>query len=223
MSLALLEQIAGQPAPGALSPLQLRMRDQAMALVRDEELLRAADHFNLLPLDGIEGEELLIGAERLRAPLLLPPADQGELTAVTCGVCTLGPWLEHKVGELFEKKQRSLGLALDSFGNELLLALGRRLQDRIFAACRERGLSVGRELRAGDPGLDLAAQAGVLRLAQAERIGIRLHGGHLLNPLKSASVVFAVGRDLPQSARSVCADCPSRARCTLTTSTFEAA
>ena len=61
--------------------------------------------------------------------------------------------------------------------------------------------------------MDLDAQAAVLRLAEADKIGVGLHRGQLITPLKSASVVFAVGRDLPEVAWSRCETCPSAAKC----------
>ena len=71
------------------------------------------------------------------------------------------------------------------------------------------------ELRAGDPGLALDAQAAVLRLAQAGGIGVRLGSGQEMQPLKSVSMVFGIGVDLPKTHWSRCDDCSSRAKCGL--------
>jgi hypothetical protein len=102
---------------------------------------------------------------------------------------------------------------LDELGVELLFALGRRIQDRMLSECYRKRLSMGAELHAGDPGLDLEAQAAVLRLAQAQAIGVELYKGTLITPLKSGSVVFAVGRNLPEVAWSRCESCPSSNKC----------
>ena len=200
--------------PGNLSPVRARQRAKAIALVREESLLEAmgyrCDH---LPVERIDGGRVYVGGDSLCAPMLVPA--RGELTHLGFGACTLGDKLEARVTSLFRDKRAALALALDQVGNELLLALGRRLQDRLLGEVRRRRLMLGQELHAGDPGLELSAQALVLRLSGAEQIGISLYRDSLLHPLKSVSVVFAVGRDLPRVTLSRCERCPSRKRCTL--------
>jgi len=95
------------------------------------------------------------------------------------------------------------------------LAVSRRLQDKLLAEVRRRGLTLSGELRPGDPGLALEAQAAVLRLAQAEAIEVALRGAHTLVPLKSLSMVMGVGLDLPSASWSRCDLCPSRVGCKL--------
>ncbi|MBI4984668.1 MAG: hypothetical protein HZC24_04825 [Rhodocyclales bacterium] len=206
----LLRELAKNP-PAGLSPVRLRLRDQALALLAAEELVEAAYCHRIVPLDRPAAETLHAGGEALYAPRLLPEA--GELTALGCGVCTVGPHIETRITRLFAEKRASLALAVDEVANEMLFALGRRVQDRLFADCRRRNLAMAGELHAGDPGLDITAQAAVLRLAQADRIGVGVHGGHLLTPLKSTSVVFGVGIDLPEVTWSRCDACPSSAKC----------
>jgi hypothetical protein len=94
-----------------------------------------------------------------------------------------------------------------------LFALSRRLQDRIVADARKRGLSAAGELRAGDPGLALAAQAAVLRLARAAEIGLSVSRSELLHPLKSMSMILGIGVDLPPARWSRCDQCPSASKC----------
>lgn len=208
----LTRELAKNP-PAGLSSLRARMRGQALALVEAEDLLDAAYCYRIVPLERPAGETFYVGDEVLYMPRLLPAS--GELTALGCGVCTIGPQVEARVGDLFRAKRASLALALDEVANELLFALARRIQDHMLVECVRRGLTMAGELHAGDPGLDIAAQAAVLRLAHAETIGVGLHGGHLLTPLKSGSVVFGVGRDLPVATWSRCDACPSAAKCKL--------
>ncbi|HYG89461.1 MAG TPA: hypothetical protein VD978_24760 [Azospirillum sp.] len=152
-----------------------------------------------------------IGGEALDAARLLP--ESGTLTALACGVCTIGSRLERRVSALFVERKMSLALALDALGNELLRIAVRRLQDRMLADARRQGLSMAGELRPGDPGLALAAQPAVLRLAGAESIGVSVTSGLALDPLKSASMVLGVGIDLPPARWSRCDDCPTAPRC----------
>ena len=205
----LLREIAGQ-APAKSSARQ-RFREEAIALIEREELAEPAIAFAITDLDAPAAETLKAGGESFFAPKLLPSA--GRLTALACGVATVGPRLEERVGLLFRERTMSLALALDDVANDLLLAVSRRLQDRMLLTARMRGLTMAGELRPGDPGLALNAQAGVLRLADASSIGISLFGGHMLNPVKSVSMMLGVGLDLPPARWSRCDECGSRATC----------
>ena len=208
----LLRELANNP-PAGLSSVRLRLRAAALALAATEDLVDAGYCHHIVLLDRPAAATLHAGGEVLHAPRLLP--ESGELTGVGCGVCTVGPRIEARVSSLFKEKRASLALAMDEIANEMLFALGRRVQDRMLSECMRRGLAMAGELHAGDPGLDITAQAAVLRLAGADRIGVRVHGGHLLTPLKSGSVVFGVGRDLPAVSWSRCDNCPSAGKCTL--------
>jgi hypothetical protein len=205
----LLREIAGQVPAG--SALRQRFRDEALALIEREKLAEPAITFAITDLDAPAAETLKAGGESFFAPKLLPSS--GRLTALACGVATVGPRLEERVGLLFRERTMSLALALDDVANDLLLAASRRLQDRMLLTAQMRGLTMAGELRPGDPGLSLNAQAGVLRLADASSIGVSLYGGHMLNPVKSVSMMLGAGVELPPARWSRCDDCGSRATC----------
>ena len=206
-----LAALAEEPLGGRASLARSRLRTQALALARSEALVEAAYSYCIVALEEPVTEWLCAGAERLHAPWLLPAS--GRLTAIACGACTLGPLLERRVALLFAERRASLAVALDQLGNEALMAVGRRAEDRIAADVARRGLTMAGELRAGDPGLALQAQAAVLRLAQAETVGVSVNASHLMLPLKSTSMVLGVGVDLPAAQWSRCDHCPTRDRC----------
>ena len=193
----LLRSVAATAMPGQPSALRARMRLEALALAERENLGEVAWSYRIVALDQPVTETLKVDGETLHAPWLLPAS--GQLTALACASCTVGPALEARVTELFAQKRASLGLALDALGNELLFAGSRLVQDRMLADARRQGLNLSGELRPGDPGLGLDAHAAVLRLAQAESIGVTLHHGHTLLPLKSFSVVMGAGIELPKA------------------------
>jgi hypothetical protein len=202
-----------QPAPlnGRPSAARTRLRAEALAMARDDALVHAAYSYRIVPLEAPAAPVLTAGGESLEAPWLLPAT--GQLTALACGVCTLGPALERRVSELFAQRRVSLAMALDELGNELLFDISRRAKDRMQTEARRNGLTMSGELRAGDPGLALEAQGAVLRLAGADSIGISLSEGFVMHPLKSTSMVLGVGVDLPASSWSRCDKCNSRDRC----------
>jgi hypothetical protein len=208
-----LREVADSPRFGRPSALRDRLRREALELARAEELVDAAYSYRIVALEAPAAPRLRAGGETLHAPRLLP--ESGQLTALACAVCTLGTRLEQRVTSLFAERRASLALALDELGNELLFAASRRVQDRMLVDAARRGLSVAGELRAGDPGLALAEQATVLRLAQAGLIGVHVSDDQLMQPLKSVSMVMGVGLDLPPAQWSRCDDCPRREKCKL--------
>ncbi len=206
-----LKHVVAAGAPAAASKIGLRFRDEAIDLARAEGLGKISIAYAIVALDAPASEVLCAGGEFFHAPRLLPPS--GELTALAFGVCTLGPALERRVSALFAERLVSLALALDSLGNQILMEATRRLQDRILTNVAKRGLTMAGELRAGDPGLALETQPAVLRLAAGGRIGVKMTETLALHPLKSASVVYGVGHDLPPAIWSRCDDCRWRTKC----------
>lgn len=181
---------------------QERFRREAAELAEREGLIEVAVAHHVVPLD--HGE--VLDTARLHP-------ESGTLTALACGVCTIGPRLERRVSALFAERRMSLALALDAHGNARLRDAVRTLQDRMLAEVRRQGLTMAGELRPGDPGMALDAQPAVLRLAGAERIGVAVTHGLALSPAKSASMVLGVGIDLPPARWSRCDDCPTAPRC----------
>jgi hypothetical protein len=207
----LLRDIAAAPCTGGPLRQRGRFRPEAVDLLEREDLLRAAYCYRIVPLDEPPSDVLRAGGETLDALRLVP--ESGQLTALAIGICTLGPALEQRISALFAERRMSLALALDELGNELLFALSRRVQDRIVIEARQHHLTAAGELRAGDPGLPLAAQTAVHRLAGAGSIGVSVTQGQVLHPLKSMSMVLGIGIDLPPARWSRCDDCPSASRC----------
>jgi hypothetical protein len=197
--------------PAALPPAHARRRCAALALARDEGLVEAAYSYRIVPLTAANDGRFELAGETLPAPWLVP--ESGQLTALACAVCTIGPRLDARIRDLFQARRAALALELDRLGNQLLAALNRVLQDRMHGDVRRRGLSMAGELRSGDPGLGIETQPGVLRLAAADTIGIGLGHGVAIAPSRSLSMVLGVGIDLPPVRWSRCDDCPSRARC----------
>lgn len=200
------------PPRRPLSPARARLRAEALELVEAEGLGMASASYRFVPLERTEaGGVLCVDGEELPAPWLLPAS--GELTAVACAVCTLGEALPERASSLFAVRRAALAVELDALGNELLFAAARVLQDRMLADARKQGLTMAGELRSGDPGLALETQATVLRLAEAEAIGVSASKGGMMHPVKSTSMVLGVGLELPDTQWSRCERCPSRPRC----------
>ena len=200
-------------APGDRSGTSaaLKLRESVLGLAAEEGLGGSRYTLRIVPLQRQSGGQLWVEGRRLFAPRLVPPS--GELTALGFAACTLGEALEARVRSLFQARRPALAMSLDALGNEMLGVVSRRAQDRLQGQVSRLGLSMAGELRPGDPGLGLEAQEAVLALCGGERIGIRVYGPGLLEPLKSTTMVLGVGRELPEADWSRCDGCRSRDRC----------
>jgi hypothetical protein len=212
-----LREVESGPAPPLVARRErlVALRRGALGRVRRERLAEPRGCWRIVALDQAPTDDgsLRVEGRRIDAPQLVPAS--GRLTGLAFGVATLGARLEAEVGALFAARQASLAVALDGVANELLAALARRVQDRLLVDARRQGLTVAGELRAGDPGLELAAQPDVLALAGASAIGVGLAPTLMMQPAKTTSFVHGVGESLPAQTWSRCDRCRFRARCML--------
>jgi hypothetical protein len=211
-----LKAVARASTSRARSAAAMSLRASALALAAEEGLGECRYALRIVPLQKQLRGRLTLEGETLFAPRLVPAS--GELTALGVAACTLGGALERRVRALFAERRPSLAMALDTLGNEMLTVVNRRVEERMQAKASRLGLQMAGELRPGDPGLGLDAQAAVLALSGGAQIGIRLSGDCLLEPVKSTTTVLGIGRELPETSWSRCAECRSRERCDWTRS-----
>ena len=206
-----LKAVTRTPQVTARSPAAVKARARVLGLVREEGLGESRYALRIVPLEKEADGYLTLEGETVFAPWLVPTS--GRLTALGVGLVTLGPAVEARVLQLFAEKQAALALALDQFAGELLFATGARLEARLRILAKRQGLSLSGELHPGDPGLALEAQQTLMRWMAPDTLEILLHNGHLLNPLKSGSVIYGIGENLPPATWSRCDMCPSRSKC----------
>lgn len=206
-----LKSVTRTAGPALCSPTAEKLRERALRLATEEGLGESRYALRIVPLERQAGGSLTLEGETLFAPRLVPSS--GELSALGFAACTLGGALEARVRSLFQARRPSLALALNALGEEMLASLNRRAQDRIQAHASRLGLTMAGELRPGDPGLGLEAQAAVLALAGGAHIGVRLSDYRMLEPVKSVTMVLGIGHNLPEATWSRCEECRSRERC----------
>lgn len=179
-----------------------------------EQLTAPAFTYRIVPARIAHGGMIEVGKATLLAPAIA--AEPGDLLAIGVAACTLGAALQERISQLFAARQRSLALALDSIGNELLFRLADRATGAIRRDARRDGMGIGMEISPGDPGLPLDQQATVLALAGACPADIALTGAGMLAPVQSMSLLVTLGRNLRhRSAAARCKACPSQDRCTV--------
>lgn len=180
--------------------------------IRDEGLIRPrAAYREHLVSDAFEEGFCLEGGSVLRGRLLAETFAGAR--SLVAAACTIGPALEKKAGEHFREGRQLRGFLLDTAGSaavDLLAAEVCRLIKRGITS----GASISSPVSPGMPGFPLSAQAGLLSLAGAERIGVRLTSGGMLDPRKSLTMLMATGGVMPQwTPEEACSRCPMFARC----------
>ena len=206
---SLLAAIEKRPPRTGLVP---KFRQAAVAMLRDEALAKPQFVFRIVPVQNSLDADLDFGESRLHVPALAGVASK--VTSVASTVCTLGTSLEARVSALCTERRLSLALALDEVGNELLLNSVRQALLQIRREARRQGVSSGNSFSPGCSGFALDQQAGVVALAGGDRIGISVTSHGMLNPVKSRSLIVAIGAGLSaQPLYRMCDECSSRKQC----------
>ena len=191
------------------SPSLLKSAADAIAL--GSELFAPAAVYGEFPVLGIEGEELLVGANGATARLrvgpkidLLEPAER-----VLIAVNTIGPALEARVDELQHGREPLEAYMLDSVGVVGLGAVGEAVRAIAERRAAELGWGVGAALAPGSlVGWPLRGQRELCALLPLDEIGVVLNDACVLVPHKSASILIGLGpRYTASRVGSVCRFC----------------
>jgi hypothetical protein len=190
-------------------PAIMQSTQKAIALA--QELLAPAAVYEEFPVQGIEGEELILSTNRGGARLkigpkidLLYPAER-----VIVAVDTIGPALARVVGELQADRETLDAYMLDSVGVVALGAVGEVLRELVQERAADLGWGIGAALAPGSLlGWPLKGQRDLCALLPLSSIGVGLNTSCVLKPHKSASMLIGLGPDYPSShVGSVCRFC----------------
>lgn len=187
-------------------------RNAALEMIGRESLVTGAFSYRIAAVQRVEGDLLDFGAGTLKVPALTRVA--AGLTATAAVACTLGGALESRVSALCKERRVSLAFVLDELGNELLMYTVRHALSQIRREARRSGESSGSSFSPGCSGFALDQQAAVIALAGGECHGISVTSHGMLNPVKSRSMIIAIGPGLTtQPLRKRCETCSSRKIC----------
>lgn len=188
--------------------------DECIAEIEADGLLAPVVAYETLPSEDIgRGRiRLTCGARLTGVPALA--ADLATARAVVVAVATIGASLEERASRLFAARDLRRALLLEEFGTAALFELSDRSVKRIEEAVCAGEDRLSDPYRPGDDGFPLAHQRLLCALAGAERAGVRLSAAGMMVPVKSVSLMFGVGRDVPRRACvDRCATCRARERC----------
>src|SRR5262249_18803285 len=103
---------------------------------------------------------------------------------------TIGPALEEWIRGLNDGGELTRALLADAYGSSAAIALGTAIEMAVASAFRGLGLTPTKRYAPGYGDFELEAQAPLLSLVDAARIGITLTPEHLMLPGKSISGVI---------------------------------
>lgn len=129
-------------------------------------------------------------------------------------VCTIGPRLEEKVTDYFNRNEPLRGLLLDGIGSAAVDSLGQEACQLIRCEVSSHGYEASSPLSPGMPGLPLSEQWQLFQLVPTEQIGVHLTTSGMISPRKSISMIIGMGPDMPTWTQAeVCVRCNLRETC----------
>ena len=209
--LRLLDEL--QRRPGNTPKPLLAVAGEAIAILRDEQLLEPIAMWRYWPVKSVDcdGVELNEGTR-----LTLASADEFMTGArsLVVGLCGIGIGAEARISELFRSKQYRLALVLDGYANRALFRLSEQVLRKLRAQAASAGLCLGQPSAPGDSGFPLDCQGDVIRLAGGVQAGFSVTEAGMVRPGRSLDFVVAVGVGIPKWREGRrCEGCQSRSRC----------
>ena len=187
----------------------LELRKQA----EEERLIRPAFVYEAYPVAEVLEERLVLeGGVLLAGRMLVTQLRSARRILALVG--TIGAALERRAMEWHEAQDPFRALLLDGIGNAAMDALSREMCRAASAFAAERDVRASGPLAPGIHGIPLANQPLLLRLAGAERVGVRLSSGLMMEPVKSISMVIGIGAEVDTWDKAqACSWCDLKTRC----------
>ncbi len=181
------------------SKLGLKMKAlirELLASINNNHLLEPAIAYEIYSITEVGHHQLSLESNAaLHGPLLSSVlAEAKELAAV---VYTIGPRLEVKATDYFDRSEPLRGVLLDGIGNAAVDSLTQEVCKFMTSEASSRGYQASSPLNPGMPGFPISEQRQLFKLVPAQKIGVRLTSQEMMSPRKSLSIVFGMGPEMP--------------------------
>jgi hypothetical protein len=189
------------------------VRKRLLALADDlDHDIRPRATVRLLPAAMVDADTLrLCGTTDLSGSFVHRFAGADQLAVV---FASLGQRLADRAHGCAERGEMVEAALLDQVGSRAVWQLGQRLLAAVRLAAMRDGSRAGGPLFPGDPGLPLSTQSVLAQLGDPRGAGVAVGSGGLLTPLKSLSMVVAIGPAVRRWSRaSNCRYCRFFERC----------
>lgn len=134
---------------------------------------------------------------------------------IIAAIITLGPRLEQAVKSAFAENDPLLAVTLDAAGTILVRNASTQFQRECETRANAIGLELGSRASPGCLTVPLEAQKALFSLLDAQSIGVALTQSLLMMPVKSVSLMFPLGANLPERVKTMdmCQTCRHSATC----------
>jgi hypothetical protein len=186
---------------------------ELLASIKKARLLEPAVAYEYYRVRTTNGNQISLEDDKaLYGPLL--PAIFTEAKELIIILCTIGPKLEKQVTDYSKSGETMRGMILDGIGSAAVDKLVPEALRLIAIEVSLRGYEISSPVNPGMPGFPLTEQWNLLRLVNADEIGVRLTATGVLVPQKSTSMVIGTGPKMTRWTQAeVCARCSLRETC----------
>jgi hypothetical protein len=186
---------------------------ELLASIKKARLLEPAVAYEYYRVRTTNGNQISLEDDKaLYGPLL--PAIFTEAKELIIILCTIGPKLEKQVTDYSKSGETMRGMILDGIGSAAVDKLVPEALRLIAIEVSSRGYEISSPVNPGMPGFPLTEQWNLLRLVNADEIGVRLTATGVLVPQKSTSMVIGTGPKMTRWTQAeVCARCSLRETC----------
>jgi hypothetical protein len=186
---------------------------ELLASLKKARLLEPAVAYEYYTVRSMNGSQIsLEGDKAIHGPLL--PAIFPEAKELVVLLCTIGPRLEKQVTDYTSQGEPLRGILLDGIGSTAVDMMALEVLRRLASEVSSRGYELSSPINPGMPGFPLTEQWNLLRLVNADEIGVRLTASGVLVPRKSVSMVMGIGPQMTRWTQAeVCARCSLRETC----------
>jgi len=183
------------------------------ASAKNAHLLEPTVVYEIYPITKMSRRQLSFkGNGVLHGPLL--PSLLPEAKELAVLVCTIGPKLEERVTNCFNRGEPLRGVLLDGIGSAAVDSLTEEACKFMTAEASSRSHQASSPISPGMPGLSIAEQWQLLKMVPAREVGVSLTSSGIMVPRKSASMVIGIGPHMKTWTRTeICAHCNLRETC----------
>jgi hypothetical protein len=165
--------------------------------------------YDVFEVRGVEGDRLILAnGHAFRSHLVVSRFSPARRLAVA--ICTIGPRVEAEASASFADGNGAYGFLIDSAGSLAVSQTAQALVAHLQDVAAQVGMKASFPISPGSADCTLEDQRTVFDLLPAQDIGVRLSDSYLMLPLKSVSMLIALGQDLPSADEMAQCDFCSR-------------
>lgn len=128
---------------------------------------------------------------------------------IVSAVVTVGKKVSEKINETFSKGDYLKGMIYDVVANTALEHLRKSFEQDLMKKAREKGFGITHRLSPGSNGWSIKDQKIIFEILNTKSIGVFLRESYLMDPIKSTSLVYGIGKNIKVSIHEdVCDECP---------------